>query len=236
MSKPTIKKYTLLILILLAVIVFYFCDIPELVSFSHLQHHYFQLRSFTNAHYAFSVFIYTIIFSLLIACTIPCATFLTILGGLLFNVSAILYAELSTVLGGFILYHAVRTAIGSDLAKSRAKGWLHVVRKGLAQDAYHYLLMLRLLPVMPCWVSNIGAGMLNVPQRTFLIATALGILPATIIYVLIGRGLNEVLDAHQIPAIDMLMTPAIILPLTALAIFSLTPILYKRIKQRRKKG
>lgn len=207
----------------------------KFIHFSSLKQHQETLFAWTNHHYWLSVCVYTLTFSLLIACTVPCATLLTLLGGMLFSWPAILYAEIGTTLGGFILFHAVRTAFGAHLAKPRSSNWIKRMEAGFRNNAFNYLLMLRLMPIFPCWISNIGAGALNVPQKTFLAATTIGILPVTVIYVMAGRGLNLLLSTDQPITASTVLHPAIILPLIGLALLSLMPILYKQVKQRHKK-
>ncbi len=231
----SLKKYYLLVLLLLILITFYYLRLDEYIRLSSLQQHQEALLTWAAEHYKLVVPLYILTFAILIACTIPCATLLTIVGGMVFGLIAILYAEIAVTLGGYILFHAVRTAFSAHLTKNRGRGWIKRMEAGFRKNAFNYILMLRLMPVFPCWISNISAGMLNVPQRTFLAATAIGILPATIIYVLAGRSINALLTTHQPLSIQTILNPAIMLPLVALAIFSLFPIFYKQVKQHRKK-
>lgn len=229
------KRYLLIIILVLLLIAFYSFKLNRYLNFATLQQHQEALLDWARLHYVLAASLYVTIFATLIACTVPCATLLTVLGGILFGIPAILYAEFGTTFGGFILFHAVRTAFGARLAKSKTKGWLKRVETGFRKNAFNYLIMLRLVPVFPCWISNIGAGVLNVPQRTFLAATAIGILPATVIYVMLGRGLDVILTDHQAFTTTLLLKPAILFPLIALGLFSLLPIFYKQVKHRRKR-
>jgi uncharacterized membrane protein YdjX (TVP38/TMEM64 family) len=184
------------------------------------------------AHYYQATFIYIFGFALLITCAIPCATFLTLLGGLLFGSIAILYALFSITFGGFLLFLSVRTAIGARLA-AKSRGWIKHIEQGFSKNAFHYLLTLRLMPIFPCWISNIGAGLFNVPIPTFLLATVLGILPSTVIYALAGRGLDKILTDDKTPVLNIIFTPSVFFPLLGLAILSLSPVIYKSVKKRK---
>jgi uncharacterized membrane protein YdjX (TVP38/TMEM64 family) len=82
-----------------------------------------------------------------------------------------------------------------------------------------------------CWVSNISAGALNIPIRTFLLATIIGITPATLIYVLAGRSLDKIIAAAPTQGLAILATPAILFPLIGIVLLSLAPIFYKAIKK-----
>lgn len=217
--------------IAVVIFLFYFYRLDKWLTLDSLQQHYGALNQWTNDHYLVVLGIYLITFIFLIACTIPVATLYCLMGGLLFGAPAIIYAEIGTLGGGLLLFHAVRTSFGADFAKSRARGWIHAIRKGIQENAFHYILLLRLMPVFPCWISNIGSGLLNVSQRTFLIASAIGILPSTAIYVMVGRSMRVILQNNEPLTRDLIFRPGVILPLVALGCFSLIPIIYKHFKR-----
>lgn len=220
-------------LILLAILcgAFFYFDLHRYLSFNTIKTYHAAAKQWTNAHYQSAVSLYILAFSLLIACAIPCATVFTLMGGFLFGSIALLYAMFSTTLGGMILYFAVRTSIGEGIA-ARSSGWIKRMEAGFQQNAFNYLLMLRLVPVFPCWISNIGAGALNVPLRTFLLATVIGIFPSTFIYTMVGRGLDTFFSMRDAPFKDIILTPSIFFPLLGLAILSIFPVIYKSIKKQ----
>lgn len=216
-------------IIALVFISFFYFHLYDYFTLDYLRFYHAEAAAWTSDHYALAVSIYLLVFTLGIACALPCATLLTLVGGFLFDTLAIIYAEFCITLGGLILFLAVRTAIGGRLAQ-RSYGWIRKLENGFRQDAFNYLLSLRLLPVMPCWVSNIGAGILNVPAKTFILATALGVLPSTIIYVLAGRGLDTILSKN-LPIRDIVLTPWVLFPLLGLALLSLFPVVYRWLKK-----
>ncbi len=224
------RKYLFLSVLLLIAFAFFYFHLYDYFTFSTLKTYQTLIQSWTMEHYTSAVTIYLLLYAIMIACTIPCATFFTLLGGFLFGMIAIVYAIFSTTLGGLILFLAVRTAIGSSIA-TRDTGWIKIMERGFQQNAFHYLLSLRLMPIFPCWISNIAAGALNVPVKTFLVATVLGILPATIIYVLAGRSLDTLLADDHLPLLNVMFNPSVFFPLLCLAILSLFPVIYKYIKK-----
>lgn len=224
------RNYVLLGLLILASASFFYFRLYDYLTLDMLKTYKSVIQEWTIHHYYTSVFIYIVIFFTLIACAIPCATFLTLLGGFLFGNIAILYATFSITFGGMILFLAIRTTLGTRIA-ARATGWIKKLEDGFQENAFNYLLTLRLVPIFPCWISNIGAGVLNIPLMTFLSATVLGVLPATIIYVMAGRGLDKVLMSDKTPVLDIILTPSVIFPLLGLSLLSLLPIIYKTIKK-----
>jgi uncharacterized membrane protein YdjX (TVP38/TMEM64 family) len=224
------RKYLFLSILLLVAVTFFYFHLYDYFTFDTLKTYQTLIQSWTIEHYKSAVAIYILLFAIMIACTIPCATFFTLLGGFLFGSIAIVYAIFSTTLGGLILFLAVRTAIGSSIA-TKHTGWIKSMEQGFQKNAFHYLLSLRLMPIFPCWISNIAAGALNVPLKTFLSATILGILPATIIYVMAGRSLDTLLADKNLPLLNVMFNPSVFFPLLGLAFLSLFPVIYKYIKK-----
>lgn len=227
------KKYWLLVILLLACLSFFYFQLYRYLSIDSLIHYRAVIKDWSDKHYLTAILLYNLSFILLIACGIPCATVFTLLGGFLFGVIAVVYAVFSTTAGGFILFLTVRTAFGEQLAASSIR-WIQKLEQGFKENAFNYLLSLRLVPIFPCWLSNISAGILNVPITTFLAATIIGIFPSTLIYALAGRSFDKILAEHNRPILNIMMTPSILLPLLGLAILSLLPIIYKSVKKRNK--
>ena len=220
-------QYAFLILLLLAFILFFYFHLYDYLSLNSLKYYKTEAQAWTAAHYSLAVSLYMIIFIILIACAIPCATILTLVGGFLFDIIAILYAEFSITLGGLILYLAVRTTLGSRLA-ARSTGFIKKIEAGFKQDA---LIIFVSASYPSCLWVNVAAGILNVPVKHFIPCYLLGILPATIIYVLAGRGLDAILMEDNTPILNILFTPLVLFPLLGLAVLSLFPVIYKWIKK-----
>lgn len=188
------KKWSLLIFLALIFIAFFGLRLHHYLNLATFEHYQLLLQNWTNKHYHAAVTIYLFSFILLVACAAPCSAIFTFVGGFLFGFIAIFYAELSVTLGGLILFFAVKTSLGSHIATQSSK-WIKKMEHGFQENAFRYLLILRLVPIFPCWISNIAAGALNVPLKTFINATILGALPATIILVIIGNQLDHFLIA-----------------------------------------
>jgi uncharacterized membrane protein YdjX (TVP38/TMEM64 family) len=78
-----------------------------------------------------------------------------------------------------------------------------------------------------------------VKLRDFVLATFLGIIPATFIFASVGNGLRAALDAgtatEPIEAVRRLIwSPEFLLPIAGLIALSLLPILIKALRGRRR--
>ncbi len=203
----------------------------EYLSFSSLQQQHQQLQRWTSQHYVLVVFIYMLTYIIAVALSVPGAIFLTLAGGYLFGiVPGTIYVVISATIGACIIFTAVKTALGRWL-EDKASGWVSRMEKGFQENAFSYTLFLRLVPLFPFWVVNIVPALLDVRLRIFVVATFLGIIPGSFVYVLVGNGLGSILKTGQQPNLGIIFQPQVLVPLVALALLSLLPILYKKLKR-----
>lgn len=228
-----LKKWTLLWLLCLLSIAFFYFELYDYLTFAAIKTYQTDVSAWTSSHYMAAIGLFLLIYTVMIACAIPGGTIMTLLGGFLFGADAFFYVLFGTVAGGLILFYAVRSAFGARIAAQRSN-WIKKIEKGFQKNAFHYLLMMRLVPVFPCWLSNISAGVLNVPVRTFVLATIIGVTPATLIYVLVGRGLDKIIAAEPANGMKILLAPSILIPLMGLAILTIVPVIYKSVRKNNK--
>lgn len=233
MIKATILRW-LPVLILLGLLgVFFIFRLDRYLSFAALREHRALLLSWTQNHFALSILLFMMCYTLAVAISIPGAVFLTLAGGFLFGVLwGVLLVVISATLGATVLFFAVRTALGEWLAK-KASGWVSRMRQGFQENAFSYLLTLRLIPLFPFWVVNIVPAILNVSAKTFITATFIGIIPGSFVYVLVGNGLSQVFATNQTPNLGIIFEPQVLGPLLALAALSLIPPLYQFFNRKR---
>ena len=159
--------------------------------------------------------------------SLPGSSILTMSAGFLFGLyvgTAI--AVVSATLGATLLFFIARTSFGEFL-RGRALGALQSLKDGFQKSAFNYLLFLRLVPLFPFWLINLAAAFLDVPPRTFIAGTFLGIIPGAAVYASVGSGLGQILNQGRKPDLDILFTPNILIPILALAALSLVPVGYR---------
>jgi uncharacterized membrane protein YdjX (TVP38/TMEM64 family) len=178
------------------------------------------------------------LYALVVALSIPAASILTIFAGFLFGwfAGGILVALAATA-GATVLFLAARTAFG-DFFRERAGDRVLRLAKGFEEDAFGYLLALRLAPVFPFFVVNIAPAFFHVRLRTYLAATFLGILPATFVYAYLGRSIDAVLtqayQAGRPVGLADLVSPRVTVALLLLALIALLPVAVQALRRRRR--
>lgn len=175
-------------------------------------------------------------YALAVAFSFPAASVLTIFAGFLFGwLYGGLLVAFAATLGATVLFLAARSAFGNVLRK---KVGVRAARlaDGFEDNAFGYLLALRLAPVFPFFVINIAPALFNVSLRTFVAATFLGILPGTFAYAWLGQGVESVLqaarEAGEEPSVADLVTTEITLAFLFLALVAVIPTIVRSVRGR----
>lgn len=219
------------------------------LSFETLVRNRVAIDDFITGHYPVALLAFLALYVTVVALSIPGAVILTVAGGLLFGWFA---ATLAVIAGGTVgatlIFLVARTACGEAVVRC-AGPRLGRIAAGVKADAFSYLLFLRLMPVIPFWLVNIAPAVVGVRLRTFVAATALGIIPSTVTFTLVGAGLDSVIrlegaayrqclnagwpDCHLHFGLHAVLTPQVICALAALGALALIPLI---VRLRRGRG
>ena len=237
-------RFAPLIVLALAAAAIFASGLHRYLSIDQIQEHRETLRAFVGAHGGRAILLYAFVYVGAVALSIPGAVFLTILGGFLFGwLLGGALAVVSATLGAVLVFLIARTSLG-DFLLARAGPRLKGFADGFREDAFSYVLFLRVLPVMPFWLTNLASALFGVRLRTFALATLIGIVPATFTFSTAGAGLDSVIAAQA--EADRrceaggggdcrsgfhwrtLVTPKTIAAFAALGFLSLLPVLVRR--------
>ena len=227
------KLLPILILVMLLGLFFYF-RLYEYLSFSSLQKHHALLTGWAHNHFLMTSIGFMLCYALAVAISIPGATFFTLAGGLLFGtVVGSIYIIVSATFGAAMVFLAVQHAFAFSLAR-RAGPFAKKLEAGFQENAFSYLIVLRLVPIFPFWLINIIPALLGMRFKSYVLATLIGVMPGTIIYTSIGSGFSSILKAGEKPDLGIFLEPQIILPLVGLAVLAMLPVAYKHFQKRRR--
>ncbi len=169
-----------------------------------------------------------------VAFSLPGGALLTLTAGFLFGMLAgALYSVIGATIGATVLFLAARSAVGGWL-RTRAGSAVQRMEEGFRRDAFNYLLVLRLIPIFPFFLVNLVPALLGVSLPTYVIATFVGIIPGSLVYSSVGAGLGTVFDAGNEPDLAIIFTPRVLLPMLGLAAVTLAPVVYRRVRERRR--
>ena len=131
--------------------------------------------------------VYAIAYALIAAVGLP-ITVLSIVGGALFGTARGAALAWSGAMAATLIAHALARSIGHESLR-RWLGRHHLLDRLRKRSDFWLLFRLRLLPVGPFAVLDYVAGLVGVPLRVLLLATAFGVLPAVAGYCYAGAEL-----------------------------------------------
>ncbi len=210
-------------------IVVYASGLHRYLSLDQLTPHYEALRAWAERYPLLAPLLFGTVYAAAVAVSVPGALVLTLTAGFLFGTwIGGLVAVIAATLGATAIFLIARTSLGEPLRRRATGAAFQRMQQGFQEDALSYLMVLRLLPLFPFWLVNLVPAFLGVPLRTFVLATAVGMLPGTLVYAGLGNGVGVVLAMGEEPDMGIVFRPAIFGPLLGLAGLALLPVLYKR--------
>jgi uncharacterized membrane protein YdjX (TVP38/TMEM64 family) len=175
---------------------------------------------------------YAAIYVVCVAFSVPGAIWLTMVGGFLFGTPlAAALTIVAATIGATAIFLAARSSLGA-LLHERAGPWLDRVDAEVARGEISFLLVIRLIPVIPFFVANLAPAFVKVRLWTFVWTTLVGIAPGTLVISSTGAGLGEVLDRGGEPDVGTLFEPHILGPLLGLAVLAALPVILRKLRGR----
>ncbi len=194
----------------------------EWLSLEALKSHRDALLSYTEQHY-WSVLVAALVgYTIAVALSIPGAVILSLALGLMFGrwmgtalilIAATLGATLVFLAARYLFAAAARRRLGARAQKIIA---------GFHDDAFHYLLFLRLVPLFPFWLVNLVPAFTPISTRVYVAATAIGILPGSFVFANLGQSLGRIDSAGELVSSETLAAFAL------LGVFALMPVAIRK--------
>jgi uncharacterized membrane protein YdjX (TVP38/TMEM64 family) len=131
---------------------------------------------------------------------IPAAVFfvpawaMTLGAGFVFGVAkGTAIVSLGSTAGAAAAFIVART-VGHNWIVGRTAAWpaLGAVARAVESEAFKVVLLARLSPLFPFNLLNYAFGLSSVPFRTYLLASWIGMLPGTIMYIYLGSAARSV--------------------------------------------
>src|SRR4051812_8170364 len=243
-----IRRFAPIAIMLLAMVAVFASVVHPPLSLETLVRHRMAIDAFMSHHMVAALAGFIAIYIVVVALSIPGALFLTISGGILFGTLIGGAASVTgATVGATVIFLVARSACGENIVR-RAGPLACKIADGFRQDAFSYLLFLRLVPAFPFFLVNLVPAVAGVKLRTFMTATAIGIVPATFAFAFFGSGLDSVIAAQEgsyraclsagrseCPIhfdLGALVTPQLLAAFAALGALALIPVVVKRLRRR----
>jgi uncharacterized membrane protein YdjX (TVP38/TMEM64 family) len=208
-----------------------YTGVQDFLTLDSLRDNRQALLDFVASNYVGAVLTFMLVYVLAVTFSIPGAVWLSISGGFVFSAGlGTVYIVVAATIGATLVFLLARYVLG-DLLRSKAGVAIERMRSGFQQDAFSYMLVLRLVPLFPFFIVNLVPAFLSVPLRIYVAGTALGIIPGAFVFALVGSGLGAVFDAGgDVDPGAVLFRPEVIGSLLGLAVLALIPVAYKRLR------
>ena len=209
----------------------YLLDLHHYLSVQALHQYRERLGGFVDANAALAAGAYALVYIAVVALSFPGASVLTVAGGFMFGwLAGTALALIGATIGATLIFLIARTSLG-DFLTARAGPRVQRLRAGFHEDAFLYLLFLRLVPLFPFWLVNLAAALFEMPLLSYVAATAIGIIPGTFVLSYFGEGLGSALDGD-----GPVLTTELFIAFTLLGALALVPVLVRRWRRARQGG
>ncbi len=226
-SSRSLGKIVILGILGLGLGAFFYFDVGQYFSLEALKANRDDLLAYTNANFTTAVTLYVAVYILQTAFSLPGGALMTLTGGFLFgSIFGMIFVNIGATTGATLVFLAARYVL-RDWVEYKFGERIEPIQAGFAQNAFSYLLTLRLIPAFPFFLVNLVSGLTRIPLRTYVIGTSIGIIPGSFVYAFAGRQLGSINSLTEIAS------PPVLLAFTFLGLLALVPILHRKFVERK---
>ncbi len=180
------------------------------------------LLSFSRQHYWTAFAAALLVYAGTVALSVPGAVIMSLAVGMLFGRWAgTAIIVIAATLGATLVFLAARYLF-AEAARRRLGERANKLIAGFHENAFHYLLFLRLVPLFPFWLVNLVPAFTPISLRVYVAATVLGIIPGSFVFANLGLSLGRINSTSELLSTETLAAFAL------LGVFSLLPVMVKK--------
>jgi uncharacterized membrane protein YdjX (TVP38/TMEM64 family) len=207
------KKATLVLVLLGAIIAYFVFDLGAILSLENFKASQADIVAAKDANPVLYISGFFTLYVAVTGLSIPGAAIMSLIAGALFGVlMGTIIVSFASTMGATLAFLSARFVL-RDWVQGKFGERLRAIDEGLEKDGAFYLFTLRLIPVFPFFVINLLMGLTRIKTRTFFWVSQLGMLPATIVFVNAGTQIS------YIESTSGLLSPTLIASFVALALF-----------------
>jgi uncharacterized membrane protein YdjX (TVP38/TMEM64 family) len=216
----TTSRALLLAVIASAIAAFFYFDGQHYLTLDMLKSQQARIAAYRDAHPAFAIAVYGLVYIAVAGLSLPGATVLTLAGGAIFGLLwGTLIVSFASSIGATLAFLAARFLF-RDSVQARFGGRLRTIEEGIARDGAFYLFTLRLVPLFPFFMINLLMGLTSLKTLTFYGVSQLGMLAGTLVYVNAGTQLAK------LDSLSGILSPILVGSFVLLGVF---PLVAKKI-------
>ena len=211
-----IKKLSISI-ILLSIIIFGFITNDEFNSY--LVENIENIKAiYSNEPLLFTVF-FIIAYLVMTTLSLPVALLMGLLAGSVFEFYlAVVIVSFTSTIGATVAMGLARYIV-RDYVTIKYRNYFDIINTNFRENGGYYLFALRMSPLFPFFIINICFGLTKMKLLPFYLISQIGMLPGTIIIILLGNELGNVMVSGNIISTTLVVY---------LTLLGLVPLLSKR--------
>lgn len=209
------KKIPLLVVIIAAIVAFFIFDLGQYFNLEFIKENQTRFDQQYADSPLITAAIFFAIYVLVTGLSLPGAAIMTLAGGALFGLTTgLVLISFASSIGATLAFLFSRFLLRDSIQK-RFKQQLSSINSGIEKEGAFYLFTLRLVPVFPFFVINLGMGLTPIKTWTFYWVSQVGMLAGTAVFVNAGTQLG------QLDSLGGILSPGILLSFTLLGLFPL---------------
>lgn len=208
-------KIVLVFLIVAVIAVFFVFHLDQYLNLAYFKAQQAHIQSVVNGHPFASAAVFFAVYVTLATLSLPGAAIMTLVAGALFGLLwGTLLASFASSIGATLAFLAARFVL-RDWVQNKFARHLKAINRGIDKDGAFYLLSLRLVPLFPFFVINLIMALTPIRTATFYLASQLGMLAGTLVYVYAGTRIAAIGQLSDV------LSPGLISALVLLGLFPL---------------
>jgi uncharacterized membrane protein YdjX (TVP38/TMEM64 family) len=214
------QKLLLLCALVATVAAYFYFDLGHYLSLGYIKQRQADFAALYAREPALLVAGFFAAYVAVTALSLPGAAIMTLAGGAIFGLAAgTVIVSFASSIGATLAFLASRYVL-RDSVQARFATRLADVNQGIAKDGAFYLFTLRLVPLIPFFVINLVMGLTRMKAGVFYLASQLGMLAGTVVYVNAGTQLA------RIDSLRGILSPALLGSFVLLGLF---PLIAKKV-------
>lgn len=154
-----------------------------------------RVIAWIGAQGAVGVAVYVLLYIIAALCFIP-GSALTLAAGMIYGLwQGLAIVSVASVLGAAAAFGLARRWSAPFMRLRARYPWLEALEQVIIAHPLRITLLTRLSPIFPYNVLNYALGLTKMPWRTYLLASWIGMLPGTLLYVYIGTTMRALTAA-----------------------------------------
>jgi len=217
-------RWLVLVVLVAAVGGFYALGLQEYFSWDGVRSSAGDLKAEVDDNLLSAAVVFVALYTIMAGLSVPAAWILTVVAGALFGRFLGAGVALLGATSGATLAFLSSRFLFRDWVQAKFGHRLAAFNRGFEKDGAFYLFSLRLVPIFPFFVINLGMGLTPIRTWTFFWVSLLGMLPGSFLYANAGSELATLQSPRDI------LSPTVIVSMVLLGI---APLVFRKLLQWR---